>query len=52
MSRFVEALNEQIASEFAASQQYVAMAVHYDIRRSASSRGASTGRRSRSAITR
>ncbi|MGZ4357908.1 MAG: ferritin [Gaiellaceae bacterium] len=30
MSRFVEALNEQIASEFAASQQYVAIAVHYD----------------------
>jgi bacterioferritin B len=30
MSRFVEALNEQIVSEFAASQQYVAIAVHYD----------------------
>jgi bacterioferritin B len=30
MSQFVEALNEQIASEFAASQQYVAIAVHYD----------------------
>jgi ferritin len=30
MSRFAEALNEQIASEFAASQQYVAIAVHYD----------------------
>src|SRR5215216_3784522 len=30
MSRFSEALNEQIANEFAASQQYVAIAVHYD----------------------
>ncbi|WP_026910164.1 ferritin [Patulibacter minatonensis] len=27
---FVEALNEQVAHEFAASQQYVAVAVHYD----------------------
>jgi bacterioferritin B len=30
VSRFSEALNDQIASEFAASQQYVAVAVHYD----------------------
>lgn len=30
MSRFTDALNEQVASEFAASQQYVAVAVHYD----------------------
>ena len=30
MSRFTDALNSQIASEFAASQQYVAVAVHYD----------------------
>ncbi len=30
MSRFSAALNEQIAHEFAASQQYVAIAVHYD----------------------
>jgi ferritin len=30
MSQFAQALNEQIASEFAASQQYVAIAVHYD----------------------
>jgi ferritin len=30
MSRFTEALNDQIASEFAASQQYVAIAVNYD----------------------
>ena len=28
--RFVTALNEQIANEFAAHQQYVAIAVHYD----------------------
>lgn len=27
---FVEALNEQVAHEFGASQQYVAVAVHYD----------------------
>lgn len=30
MSRFADALNAQIGSEFAASQQYVAIAVHYD----------------------
>jgi bacterioferritin B len=30
MSRFVEGLNEQIGHEFAASQQYVAIAVSYD----------------------
>jgi ferritin len=30
MSRFGEALNEQIANEFAAAQQYIAIAVHYD----------------------
>ena len=30
MSQFTEALNEQIAYEFGASQQYVAIAVHYD----------------------
>jgi len=30
VSRFADALNAQIASEFAASQQYVAVAVHYD----------------------
>ena len=29
-SQFVEQLNEQIAYEFAAHQQYVAVAVHYD----------------------
>lgn len=30
MARFPEALNEQIGRELAASQQYVAIAVHYD----------------------
>ncbi|HYY76292.1 MAG TPA: ferritin [Gaiellaceae bacterium] len=29
-SRFADALNEQVAHEFAASQQYVAIAVYYD----------------------
>lgn len=32
MSQLAEALNAQVASEFAASQQYVAIAVHYDQR--------------------
>ena len=31
MAPFPEALNEQVAREFAASQQYVAIAVHYDV---------------------
>jgi bacterioferritin B len=30
MARFPQALNEQVAREFAASQQYVAIAVYYD----------------------
>ena len=30
MSRFGEALNKQVGYEFGASQQYVAIAVHYD----------------------
>ena len=30
MARFQHAINEQIGYEFAASQQYVAIAVHYD----------------------
>jgi ferritin len=30
MARFPDALNEQVANEFAASQQYVAIAVYYD----------------------
>ena len=29
-SRFADALNEQVAHEFAASQQYIAIAVYYD----------------------
>lgn len=31
MGKFTEALNEQVASEFAAAQQYVAIAVSYDV---------------------
>jgi ferritin len=30
MPRFPDALNEQVGHEFGASQQYVAIAVHYD----------------------
>jgi ferritin len=30
MGKFAEALNEQVANEFAASQQYIAIAVSYD----------------------
>jgi ferritin len=30
VGRFVDALNEQVGHEFGASQQYVAIAVHYD----------------------
>lgn len=30
MAAFVDALNDQVASEFGASQQYIAIAVHYD----------------------
>jgi ferritin len=30
VSRFTDALNAQVASEFGASQQYIAIAVHYD----------------------
>jgi bacterioferritin B len=30
VSRFADELNAQVASEFAASQQYIAIAVHYD----------------------
>ena len=32
MPTFQQQLNEQIAYEFAASQQYIAIAVHYDAR--------------------
>ena len=31
MSRFTDALNAQVANEFGASQQYVAIAVYYDV---------------------
>jgi bacterioferritin B len=30
MAKFAETLNEQVANEFAAQQQYIAIAVHYD----------------------
>jgi bacterioferritin B len=30
VSRFTDALNEQVANEFAAHQQYIAIAIHYD----------------------
>jgi ferritin len=30
MSRFTDSMNAQIANEFGASQQYIAIAVHYD----------------------
>ena len=30
MAKFADALNDQVASEFGASQQYIAIAVHYD----------------------
>jgi ferritin len=30
--RFVEALNEQVAAEFSAAHQYVALAIHYEAR--------------------
>ena len=53
MSRFTDALNAQIASEFAASQQYVAIAVHYDAADAAVSwPRTSTVRRWRSGTTR
>jgi len=30
MSRFASLLDDQVANEFAAAQQYIAIAVHYD----------------------
>jgi ferritin len=30
MSKFTDALNAQLANEFAASQQYIAIATYYD----------------------
>ena len=38
-ARFVERLNEQIAYEFAASQQYIANAVYYDAQTLPAARG-------------
>ena len=48
MSRFSDAVNAQIASCSPPSQQYTAIAVHYDAGTLRSSRRNSTGRRSRS----
>ena len=45
-------LNEQIGYEFAASQQYIAVAVYYDAQSLHSSPRTSTVRRSRSETTR
>ena len=53
MSRFTDALNEQIGREFGASQQYVAIAVSLRLLRPCpSSRRTSTGKRSKSETTR
>ena len=49
---FPAALGEQIAYEFAASQQYIAIAVYYDAERCRSWQRTSTASRSRSATTR
>ncbi len=49
---FADALNEQIANEFAASQQYVGAAVYYDAETLPASPPSSTARRWRSASTR
>ena len=48
MSRFTDALNEQIAYEFGASQQYIAIAVHYDAQTLPQLAAHSTARRWRS----
>ena len=52
MSKFSSALNEQIAYEFGASQQYVAIAVTYDAQTLPQPPPTSTARRSRSGTTR
>ena len=49
---FADALNEQIANEFAASQQYVGAAVYYDAETLPRLAPSSTARRWRSASTR
>ena len=48
---FAAKLNEQVANEFAAHQQYVACAVYYDTE-ALPQRASSTARHSRSATTR
>ena len=52
MPSFADALNDQIAHEFGASQQYVAIAVYYDGETLPCSPPTSTARRSRSETTR
>ena len=49
---FVDRLHEQIGHEFAASQQYAAVAVYYEAETLPRLARSSTGRRSRSATTR
>ena len=48
---FAEELNAHIGNEYAASQQYVAIAVYYDQETLPSSPRTSTGRPSRSGTT-
>jgi ferritin len=52
MSKFTDALNGQVANEFGASQQYVAIAAWYDAETLPSSPPTSTGRPWRSGTTR
>ena len=49
---FAHALNEQIANEFAAHQQYIGAAVYYEAETLPGSPSSSTARRSRSGPTR
>jgi ferritin len=51
-SQFAEQLNAQIGNEFAAHQQYVAIAVHYDTLTMPALAAYSTSRPSRSGTTR
>ena len=51
-SRFAHRLTEQIGNEFAASQQYIAIAAYYDADAPPISPGSSTGSPSKSATTR
>ena len=52
MPTFPEALNEQIGYEFAASQQYIAIAAFYDAQTLPQLAAHFIARRSRSGITR